>query len=259
MKPYSNSIPVLGIPHYNRADLTRRCLLSIDHWVDQVVLVNNSYDPALPAVVMEFYQQPRCPTRSVFIVGHPNAGVAGAWNEIIKLFPADWWLIANNDIAFTPGDLAAFVEAAQPGEGPPPPGMIYGNHGASCFAITRRCVDRVGLFDENIYPAYLEDCDYAYRLKLLQEPARTLEKVYLLHGETSDFRETQKGSNTIHSNTELNRRNGITHAANFEYYRAKWGGDNGREVFTHPFNDPQHPVWAWRFDVNQRRQQKIQF
>lgn len=36
----------------------------------------------------------------------------------------------------------------------------------SLFAVTRRALLEVGLFDENIFPAYYEDDDYRIRLKV---------------------------------------------------------------------------------------------
>ena len=42
----------------------------------------------------------------------------------------------------------------------------------SLFAVSQRCIDAVGLFDENIYPAMWEDADWMVRLKLLGEKQR---------------------------------------------------------------------------------------
>jgi GT2 family glycosyltransferase len=244
-------IPVLGIPHFNRPDLTLRLLHSIDYPVKQVVLIDQSETPENALDEERFAD---AFGDEVWILRHPNAGVAGAWNEIIKLFPAKWWLIANNDIAFAPGDLAGMAVALNhcvttPTENPAC--MVCGNHGASWFAITDECVARVGLFDENIYPAYLEDCDYRYRCKLLGVPWVTLPGTRSVHG-TEDL----SGSCTIYSDPAIREKNHRTHGRNFEYYRAKWGGNNGQETFKTPFNDPNWPVWAWKFDPAMRAEQQ---
>jgi hypothetical protein len=42
--------------------------------------------------------------------------------------------------------------------------FVAGSGGWSIFAINRACVDNVGFFDENFFPAYFEDNDYHYRL-----------------------------------------------------------------------------------------------
>lgn len=254
------AIPVLGIPHYNRADLTARCIASIDYPVETlVVVVNNAllerteWEECAKAVrANPFFNR-------VEVCRHSNAGVAGAWNEIIKLFPAAWWLISNNDIEFAPGDLeklAEFVNKETANRQPPTagtqvPGMVYGNHGASWFAITQHGVNAVGLFDENIYPAYLEDCDWSYRADLLGVRRSDCPGVAARHGD-----ETLTGSCTVNENPELAAKNSRTHGGNFNYYRRKWGGLNGTEVFKTPFNDPQWPVWAWRFEVETRAAQQ---
>lgn len=252
----ANSIPVLGIPFYNRPDLLARCLDSIDYPVDKVVIVDQG-----PAS-MTGWLRPRPLLKRVELIRHPNAGVAGAWNELIKLFPARYWMLVNNDIAFALGDLcklAGRVEYDRYFRPDQRPGVYYGNHAASWFAITDACIRTVGLFDENIYPAYLEDCDYAYRMKLLGVAAETLPEVAAIHGDGVDAADTTQGSRTIHSDPELRRKNGVTHGRNFEYYRAKWGGNNGEERFLRPFNDLACPVWAWRFDPGMRGLQKQQF
>lgn len=256
-------IPVLGIPHYNRPDLLVRCIESIDTEVAVLALVLNGPLDQFPlAHVAEIGRHlqggERYMTRAGGIIHrlelcqHPNAGCAGAWNEIIKLFPNPgrnlfhYWLITNNDIAFTPGDLAKLHAAVVGNQGE----LLYGNHGASFFAITENCVQRAGLFDENIHPVYLEDCDYSYRLKLLGLREVTVAGVAAIHGDA-----TVSGSCTINASPEIKVRNGQTHGGNFAYYRAKWGGENGREMYVFPFNDPHCPVWAWRFDPVRRAQQ----
>jgi len=246
------TIPVLGIPYYNRPDLLERCLASIDCHVDQLVIVDQGPVPLGDEFVWRMVLQTPY-LHQVNRIVHPNAGVAGAWNEILKLFPSAWWLLVNNDIQFGGGDLARLAAALEGNEGKH--GVLYGNHGASCFAITDACIERVGLFDENIFPAYLEDCDYSYRMKLLGVPALNMPGMLAIHGDGIQPSDTTKGSRTIMSDPDLRRRNGVTHGNNFEYYRAKWGGNNGEEVYRTPFNNPWVPVWAWRFDPTQRARQ----
>lgn len=247
------SIPVLGIPFYNRLDLLFRCVASIDHPVDDLVIIRNGKE------MVEFVnlgdgpfllndtQQCRVPdcVRNVTVIRHPNAGVAASWNEIIQLFPSPWWMIVNNDIAFSPGDLGKMAQTVEEGTvGCPgdPVGMVMGNHGASWFAVTSRGMQDVGLFDENFYPAYLEDCDWHHRARLAAVPMTHAPGVASIHGEGE-----MTGSCTIHSDPSARENNHRTHGGNFDYYRLKWGGINGQETFTHPYNDPALPVWAWRY------------
>ena len=279
-----NSIPVLGVPTYHRTDLLFRLLATLEHAgaaIEHLVIVNNH-----PKRNLLLTRPPaHTPVKRMTIIKHPNAGVAGAWNEIIKLFPAPWWLITNDDIAFQPGDLAKMalavgasvvgarstrapellgtgVEPVPTGEGlgtgvePVPtggtvPGVFYGNHGASFFGITAECVARVGLFDECIFPAYLEDCDYAYRCDLLGMPRTNVDGLQARHGDGE-----LTGSCTVNSDQVIQAENVRTHGLNFGYYEQKWGGINGQEKFKTPFNDPHWPVWAWRFEPALRSQQQ---
>jgi len=251
-------IPVLGIPFYNREDLLLRCIRSIDHPVDKLVIIDNSPGGLSKSTVEDGYTVPNAVLVAMLnpnihlsrVIAHPNGGVANAWNEIMKFNPAEWWLIVSNDIQFSPGDIektAKAVNNTMPSPNPDwlplPAGMFYGNYGASWYAMTAAALERVGMFDENIHPCYLEDCDWAYRAKLLGVPQVDIPDVRAVHGD-----EKIVGSCTIYSDEELRRKNGITHGRNFDYYRRKWGDINEHEIYKTPFNDPNWPVWAWRFD-----------
>jgi hypothetical protein len=259
-----NTIPVLGIPYYNRPDLLARCIASIDCPVTKLVIIDNSNGLPIPQdlcgddrlenliakIVPAFVDE-------IEIVRHPNSGVAGAWNEIIKLFPADWWLISNSDIEFAPGDLEHMAQAVTdetiwktPSQ-PQQPGKFYGNHGASFFAITSDCIADVGLFDENLYPAYLEDCDYSRRCDLLNVRRFNVQGIFSRHGD-----EKQSGSCTVNATPELQREGARTHDNNFSYYEGKWGGRNGDEVFKTPFNQAHWPLWAWKYIPEFRKLQQ---
>jgi len=253
MKP----IPVLGIPHYNRPDLLARCVASIDHLVETLVIVNQGPEPVS---VNRLLDGLRVLPFQLITIEHPNAGVAGAWNEIIKLFPGRspaanmWWLISNNDIEFAPGDLGKMAgEISNPKYQIPnePLALAYGNHGASWFGITAAGVDAVGLFDENFYPAYLEDCDWSWRAKLAGARLADVPDVHARHGD-----EVLPGSCTINSDQRLALNNMRTHGGNFQYYREKWGGINGQELFKTPFNRPGLPVTCWTFDPHRRAEQQ---
>jgi len=170
-----------------------------------------------------------------------NRGVSKSWNEgMLAAYyaHADVVIIANDDIAFAPGDLNKVAEKAaacrdryiiscagfhqrlkqrQP------------SVGYACFAINPIAVEKLGCFDENIFPAYCEDQDYARRAKLSA-----------LHEENCpDTNLTHAGSNSVLSDTFLSRQNAVTHKLNRAYYRRKWGGDGDHETYPYPFNDPR--------------------
>ncbi len=247
-----NPIPILGIPHLNRPDILRRCLDSIDYPVSRLVIVQNGKDEDMPSLEnLPHWIQ------NITVIKHPNAGVAGSWNEIIKLFPAPYWMISNNDILFTSGALqkmaaAGDLQAWLPTEYDQrqPAGMLFG-HAASFFVITEHGYNVVNGWDEGFYPAYLEDCDWHRRATLLGVRMENVEGVCVKHGDHE-----HSGSITVNSDAELMRKNGHTHKLNFEAYIRKWGGINGQEVFTHPYNDPNWPLWACKFDTRLRARQQ---
>jgi hypothetical protein len=238
------SIPVLGIPFLNRPDLLRRCVESIDYPLDHLVVIDNSNG----AVSMPFV--PPKLVRRFSILTHPNAGVAGSWNEIIKLFPAPWHMIVNSDVQFTRGDLERMADAAD-ANCSGVAGCLYGNHGASWFVITEHGVRDVGLFDENFYPAYLEDCDWSRRADLLGVRRVNVPNCHAIHGD-----DKLTGSCTINSDPRIQQENVRTHTNNFTYYKRKWGGVNGEEKFITPFNHKYWPIQHWQFDPAFRKEQQ---
>jgi GT2 family glycosyltransferase len=263
MKP----IPVLGIPHYNRPDLLARCIASIDYPVTMLAIVDNGRYELKDVELISLACSANAAIRFVCHIWHPNAGVAGSWNEVIKLFPSvvpPYWMLVNNDIQFAPGDLSYVAERAQyhseqhefsNAPPTPPAGIVYGNHGASWFVVTAYGIGLVGLFDENFYPAYLEDCDWSYRADRLGVLRITVAGLKSIHGTATDGADQTKGSCTVNSDPRLAAANMRTHGRNFEYYRAKWGGINGEEKFKTPFNDPHWPLWAWKYDPGMRERQ----
>lgn len=234
-------IPVLGIPTYNRMDLLIRCLKSIDYPVDTLVIVNNTGNP-------QIFFKPNWVDRIVEIL-HPNAGVAASWNEIITLFPAPWWMLVNDDIQFSAGDLQKMCEAANTHQRDV--ACLYGNHGASFWVVTKRGIEKVGVADQNLFPAYLEDSDWSYRADLLRQQRMNVNGINAIHGVPE-----QRGSCTINLNPKIAAENCRTHGNNFGYYVRKWGGINGEEKFKTPFNDPNWPIWAWKFEPDFRAKQQ---
>jgi len=91
------------------------------------------------------------------------------------------------------------------------------------FIISSKTFFEVGPFDEAIYPAYFEDNDYAYRLKLAGVPHSCY-----------DFLnpETFINSGSIAKDPSLN----LNFENNRKYFISKWGGEPGKETFETAFN-----------------------
>lgn len=223
----------VGIPVLNRIDLLERCLDCVDLPADVLVVNNNTVDAG-------FYERLTALAGSRGLtLWHPehNLGVAASWNLIVRL---GWgWghevvFLGSNDTLLRPGTLAAAHERllAAPEDEP-----LLHIHAWNFFALHTRAIPRVGWFDENFYPAYKEDQDYAYRCELagVRHP---------------DLRAPECGaehlqSQTIRSDPEYETRNQSTHFAwNLPYYLSKWGGDRGEERFTTPFGRPDRD-WRW--------------
>lgn len=220
-------IPVLIVPILSRPELLDALLASIDHPVGQIVVIDNG------GVVGDL------PGVDVIRLPH-NIGVSGGWNLGLKVTPqAGWWLIVNHDVQFGPGDLDRLVASVDPAS----PNVVSLLHWAA-FALTHQTLADVGYFDENFHPAYDEDLDYAWRLRLAGATMLNLE-----------FTGSHVGSATIYSNDEYRRRNRETHGANDRYYEAKWGGPKlGWEMFTTPF-DKGGSVGSWQLDPGRIRDQ----
>ena len=233
------SIPVIGVPVINRADLLLRCLRSIDFPVDKLVVVDNGGEPEVAAVLAQVCQEGRL-SIAVHSPGF-NMGVSGSWNWILDdSSDAAYWLFVGNDIEFLPGDLAridAFVREH------PDYVVMPCNHGHSLFAVTAAGKERIGYFDANIFPAYLEDSDQMRRIALAGAPWQDVPGVRALHGEAPSW-----GSSTIYADPKLFAKNQITHRNNFLYYQRKHGGPPGEEKFEHPYDDPLLTWKDWRID-----------
>ena len=91
-----------------------------------------------------------------------NLGYGASVNLAIKALPHEpFWLVANHDVVFAPGDLHRLAGATESGDW----GWV-GIHDWRVFGLTAETVSRVGLFDEHFHPAYCEDADYERRCTL---------------------------------------------------------------------------------------------
>ncbi len=87
----------------------------------------------------------------------------------------------------------------------------------SAFAITALGWDQVGLFNEDFYPAYCEDLDYAERMRecdieVIVDSALQQEMVAL----------NKEHSATIRSDPRLEACNRVSYALNFAYWSSSY-------------------------------------
>ena len=218
-------IPGIGIPVINRGDWLKRLVYSIDAPLHRIAIVRQRWiggpeaadvDGAIKELLEVFGAD-----NIVVHRAHGNIGCAAAWNLLAKLLaPAVWWLTLGSDVALRPGTLSAlqqFVEER--------PGTIVLAPGFRNFVFWRSSFRRVGEFDENIYPAYMEDVDYLHRIKLLNQPVESFNLDHM-HGDNltgfGSLTQQQAKNHILHYKFAM--RNALSHENNFKYVHLKFRG-----------------------------------
>ncbi len=97
----------------------------------------------------------------------------------------------------------------------------------SAFMINKESYERIGEFDESFKPAYFEDNDYHYRIKLLKMKAICLPTALFYHF----------GSATQNEAFDKPLVGGMKFEMNRNYYISKWGDVPGKETYLKPFNE----------------------
>jgi GT2 family glycosyltransferase len=142
--------PLLAIPCLNRSDLLARTLATIDIAV-RLVVIDNSDDGKPGDVTADLRPD------AVIVEPGTNIGFTKSVNHVITTWPNEpYWLVANGDIEFHPGDLQRLVDE---------PGGWVGVVDWRVFKLTAETVQRVGLWDPN-YFTYVSDADYERRCDL---------------------------------------------------------------------------------------------
>lgn len=166
-----------------------------------------------------------------------NIGVAPAWNKglgIANEMGHEVALVCNDDVTLHPGTMQKLIDATDDFDlisaiGTPDPdrGPIeYEFPDFACFAIKpREFFDKFGLFDENFQPAYFEDNDMVYRIKL----AGGKQGIHMSAGMDHVGSATQFwGGGRVVSHEKFRE--------NRSYYESKWGGSPHQETYLRPFN-----------------------
>lgn len=212
-------LPNLTVPVLNRYDLLQEMLDSIDYPIRHLLIIDNGQNyrgtPKVPDMV----------EKVTWLDMPSNFGVAASWNLGIKSFRHDpVWFFASNDMRFEPGSLKVLHECATEGT------VTLANHFPyfHTFAVGEDVVRRVGLFDENIYPAFEEDVEFLGRVKMAgitvaYAPVKTV----------------HANSSTINSELKYRDANVATHPMNSEYRQKKEHG-------LIPLVEPKWMLDRWR-------------
>jgi GT2 family glycosyltransferase len=194
-------IPVLIIPVLNRIDLLEKTLDSIDYPVENILIIDNGNS----------YKTNR---ENVKVLNMPNnIGVAASWNLGIKCYPhSPFWIIGSNDNRWIPGNLEKMKNLSNPDK------LILSANFWNTFSIGSNIVKKIGLFDENYYPAYHEDTDYVERIRL-NNMKKSLEY-------SNIAMDCLGHSVTMHSNPDYFEKNKVTGNDNRVYYMNKIYGED---------------------------------
>jgi GT2 family glycosyltransferase len=192
-------IPNLTIPVLARYDLLDKCLASIDFPVRDLLIVDNGDS-------LEGLAKPDMVERLRVLRMPANFGVAASWNMAVKCFPFDdCWFIGSDDVEFLPGGLAKWWGESSPDD------VVLSSEWPffQFFSVGETVVKRVGLFDENYFPANFEDDDFEWRCGVAGVAVRRVDVAH---------RHVKQG--TVHFGGVRNR-NGVTYPLNEAYYRGK--------------------------------------
>lgn len=169
-----------------------------------------------------------------------NRGLALSWNDGLLAgygeLEADIVLIVNDDVYFSQGDIDKMVTKAvncpqnymvsvagfNAAHGKDIPSMGY-----SVFAMNMISLEKIGMFDENIFPVYGEDQDHHRRAHLLG----------LVEANCNDTHVFHAGSMSIKKDPILARQNMVTQSRNRQYLLAKWASETLEGGYKTPFNE----------------------
>lgn len=214
----------IGIPTINRADLLTETLEDLritGLGLHSLLIVDNGNQTInIPEELREITHIHRPVS---------NLGVGGSWNYMLHKGyseDADNILLLNDDIVFgkTVNEINGIIETH------PNYQAVVGPKHWSILLISRRCTETVGYFDEEFFPAYYEDNDYAYRINLLHNADP--ENYNGLEFDAALDPKVFRNSMTIQKDKNLNKR----FNDNKKYFVSKWGGLPHHETFTKPFN-----------------------
>jgi len=202
---------IIGIPTLNRKDLLLPSL--------------ESYKKDFPNIeihVIDNGKQNLKSDKNVIVhTEDENLGVAKSWNKIcdIGFKSVNHVLLVNDDVFLGYGEkeVNRIISSMQIG-------ISQSMHLWSVVLIRKDIFDEIGRFDEQFYPAYLEDSDYIYRLNLVgkrQGIDTRLNPKVVKHGGTWESK-PEVVSQYLNQNREK--------------YVAKWGGLPFLETFTNPYN-----------------------
>jgi hypothetical protein len=190
VKASFDTIPVMCIPVNNGAADLLRLVKSIDFPVKRLLIHQDGSVARVTSAIEKIKRRSFGGLiEEVVHVSQPaRSGVAQGWNSAVRLFPRmPFWIIVGSDIMFPPGQLLHFYRQVLKREADHSisvlsPSCQWGSCGYGAFALYRNTVLQVGVFDENIFPAYYEDDDYNKRASLVGLHYEHTSRSQVVHG-----------------------------------------------------------------------------
>ena len=162
-----------------------------------------------------------------------NAGVAGSWNIMCaKAFEKyDYVLVLNDDIYFQSSEFDVNGIINYMSNASIDFFCCEEKYDRAVFLMSKKCFNVVGSFDSNFAPAYYEDNDYLYRLKLAKMRGK------IDYGFVPSLNPTLfRRSSSLLKHPDMLVKDGNDYRENNKkYYILKWGGEVGSEKYLHPF------------------------
>lgn len=177
----------------------------------------------------------------VVVTTSENLGVACGWNYLLEQvrarIPYALCIVTNDDISFYEDTIEKLVCAAVNDAIDNDCynliyccGAIEAPNAFSLFLTHPQTLfDAIGRFDSSISPAYHEDGDMHYRMKLAGYDLTRVEDCNADHGTGSATLKSFDADETTKHHRQFRR--------NQEYYERKWGGLPGKETYLFPFNN----------------------
>ena len=205
----------IGIPTLNRLDLLFPSLMMYLHDMPSVhiYIVDNGKQ--------NIFKKIRHPNIKI-IESETNLGVASSWNVLCNqiLEHYEYALILNDDIYLGKKEYEVELFLSQY----PNKDFYLGMIDWSVFIMPSKTFKKVGIFDEQFFPAYYEDNDYMYRMRLM---AMKIYNVPFLNPLIHRSSMTNDKDKSIIVQSEANK----------ERYINKWGGLPELEKFKRPYEN----------------------
>ena len=216
------------IPTYLRYDL---CLKLIDSIEKGSLLPDYYYIIDNGGTFKEYISDKILPKNIIVYNPEKNIGVATSWNYFL-LNCEGYLFIINDDIEVGNNVLKEMYDKKVELEQDKRYVIVSKDHPApySLFLLHFSIKDTIGLFDENFYPAYFEDCDYSYRIKLLNCLEHKMQNLDIKHENSATMKEKQNRG------FDMQKEHHNLFLKNQKYYIDKWGELPFNEKYTTPFN-----------------------